>query len=93
MAFSRLPLVIIYNPRLVSSPPAGFADLLVSRLRGRIAPLPRVSTSFTALATLIQRSATRTRLPLRQRARPQLSGSGEVVSAVAARNARGRDAV
>ena len=28
VAFSRLPLAIIYNPRLVSHPPAGFADLL-----------------------------------------------------------------
>ena len=28
VAFSRLPLAIIYNPRLVSRPPAGFADLL-----------------------------------------------------------------
>ncbi len=56
VAFSRLPLVIIYNPRLVSSPPAGFADLLESRLRGRIAfANPGVSgSSFTVLATLIQ---------------------------------------
>ncbi len=28
VAFSRLPLAIIYNPRLVSRPPVGFADLL-----------------------------------------------------------------
>ena len=31
VAFSRLPLAIIYNPRLVSRPPAGFADLLDER--------------------------------------------------------------
>ena len=56
VAFSRLPLAIIYNPRLVSHPPAGFADLLDDGLRGQIAfANPAVSgSSFTVLATLMQ---------------------------------------
>ena len=56
VAFSRLPLAIIYNPRLVSRPPAGFADLLDDGLRGQIAfANPAVSgSSFTVLATLMQ---------------------------------------
>ena len=37
VAFSRLPLVIIYNPRLVSTPPAGYADLLTPDLCGQTA--------------------------------------------------------
>ena len=87
-AFSRLPLVIIYNPRLVSSPPAGFADLLESRLRGRIAfANPGVSgSSFTVLATLIQALGDEDALGrFADNVRGhELSGSGEVVSAVAA---------
>ena len=88
VAFSRLPLVIIYNPRLVSSPPAGFADLLESRLRGRIAfANPGVSgSSFTVLATLIQALGDEGALGrFADNVRGhELSGSGEVVSAVAA---------
>ena len=88
VAFSRLPLVIIYNPRLVSSPPAGFADLLESRLRGRIAfANPGVSgSSFTVLATLIQALGDEDALGrFADNVRGhELSGSGEVVSAVAA---------
>ena len=88
VAFSRLPLVIIYNPRLVSSPPAGFADLLESRLRGRIAfANPGVSgSSFTVLATLIQALGDEDALGrFADNVRGhELSSSGEVVSAVAA---------
>lgn len=88
VAFSRLPLVIIYNPRLVSTPPAGYADLLTSELCGQTAYAdPMVSgSSFTALATIMQvldgehaleRFADNVRGHV-------LSGSGEVVTAVAA---------
>ena len=88
VAFSRLPLVIIYNPRLVSTPPAGYADLLTPELCGQTAYAdPMVSgSSFTALATIMQvldgehaleRFADNVRGHV-------LSGSGEVVTAVAA---------
>lgn len=88
VAFSRLPLVIIYNPRLISTPPAGYADLLTPELCGQTAYAdPMVSgSSFTALATIMQvldgehaleRFADNVRGHV-------LSGSGEVVTAVAA---------
>ena len=88
VAFSRLPLVIIYNPRLVSSPPAGFADLLEEPLRGQIAFAdPGVSgSSFTVLATLMQALGNEDALArFADNVRGhELSGSGKVVSAVAA---------
>lgn len=56
VAFSRLPLVIVCNPRLCGDPPAGWAQLLEPRFAGQIAFAdPCVSgSSFTALATMIQ---------------------------------------
>lgn len=87
VAFSRLPLVIIYNPRLVDDPPQGWRDLLSPRWRGQIAFAdPGVSgSSFTALATLMQALDGEASLALlADNVRGHvLSGSGEVVSAVA----------
>ncbi len=88
--FSSLPLVLIYQPRLVETPPTGWADLLSPRWRGQIAFAdPAVSgSSYTALATMLQC------LPGEKEALiaafvdnldgRMLSGSGEVVGAVAA---------
>ena len=88
--FSTLPLVLIYQPRLVEAPPTGWADLLSPRWRGQIAFAdPAVSgSSYTALATMLQC------LPGEKEALiaafvdnldgRMLSGSGEVVGAVAA---------
>lgn len=88
VAFSRLPLAIIYNPRLVSRPPAGFADLLDDGLRGQIAfANPAVSgSSFTVLATLMQALDDENALiRFADNVRGhELSGSGAVVSTVAA---------
>ena len=88
VAFSRLPLAIIYNPRLVSHPPAGFADLLDDGLRGQIAfANPAVSgSSFTVLATLMQALDDENALVrFADNVRGhELSGSGAVVSTVAA---------
>ncbi|MFQ9807142.1 MAG: ABC transporter substrate-binding protein [Christensenellales bacterium] len=88
VAFSRLPLAIIYNPRLVSRPPAGFADLLDDGLRGQIAfANPAVSgSSFTVLATLMQALDDENALVrFADNVRGhELSGSGAVVSTVAA---------
>lgn len=88
VAFSRLPLVIVYNPRLVSAPPEGFADLLEEGLRGQIAFAdPSVSgSSFTVLATLMQAlDGENTLVRFADNVRGhELSGSGEVVSTVAA---------
>lgn len=87
VAFSRLPLVVIYNPRLVSAPPAGYADLLTPELRGQVAYAdPMVSgSSFTVLATMMQvldgeRALERFADNVRGHV---LSGSGTVVTAVA----------
>ena len=86
-AFSRLPLVIIYNPRLIDDPPAGWADLLDARWDGKIAFAdPDVSgSSFTALATMMQaldRSDVLARFAANVRGHV-LSGSGDVLTAVA----------
>lgn len=87
--FSSLPLVLIYQPRLVEAPPTGWADLLSPRWRGQIAFAdPAASgSSYTALATMLQC------LPGEKEALiaafvdnldgRMLSGSGEVVGAVA----------
>lgn len=55
--FSSLPVVLIYNPKLVRvNPPAGWESLLSPAWRGRIAfASPEVSgSSYTALAALLQ---------------------------------------
>lgn len=55
--FSALPLVLIYNPKLLSAQDlTSWADLLKPELRGRIAFAdPAVSgSSYTALATVLQ---------------------------------------
>jgi len=56
--FSSLPIVIIYNDKLVysSNMPAGWDDLLGEKWKGKIAFAdPRKSgTSYTALATMLQ---------------------------------------
>ncbi len=55
--FSSLPVVLIYNPRLIDSDAlSGWADLLDQRWKGRIALAdPAVSgSSYTAVLTLLQ---------------------------------------
>ena len=55
--FSSLPVVLIYNPKLVRvNPPTGWASLLSPAWRGQIAfASPEVSgSSYTALAALLQ---------------------------------------
>ena len=55
--FSSLPLVLIYNPKLVQlNPPVGWESLLEEAWRGKIAFAdPTVSgSSYTALCTMIQ---------------------------------------
>ena len=88
LPFSALPVVLIYNPRLVGSrPPLGWINLLDGRFSGRIAFAdPVVSgSSYTALLTLLTVLPEADTLPrfvraLRGRV---LSGSGDVVEAVA----------
>lgn len=55
LPFSLLPIVLIYNRKLVTQPPDGWADLLDSQWRGSIAyAKPDVSgSSYTALITLL----------------------------------------
>lgn len=88
--FSALPVVLIYNPKLVRvNPPTGWASLLDSAWRGRIAfASPEVSgSSYTALATLLQvlpGDAEQTMAAfVRNLDQGVLDGSGDVVSAVA----------
>lgn len=55
--FSSLPIVLVYNPKLVlKNPPTGFGSLLDSAWQGKIAfANPEVSGSaFTALSALLQ---------------------------------------
>ncbi len=83
VAFSRLPIVIIYNRHLVKTPPQGFAQLL--DFPGRIAFAdPCVSgSSFTALATMIQALPDED-VPARLLEKAQvLPDSGDVITAVA----------
>jgi len=57
LPFSSLPVVLIYNQKLTGDdPPTGWASLLDSRWKGKIAfARPDVSgSSYTALATLLQ---------------------------------------
>lgn len=88
--FSSLPLVLIYNPKLVSADRVtGWESLLKPSLRGKIAFAdPAVSgSSYTALATMLQALPgdrdTLLRTFAENLAGTQLSSSGDVLSAVA----------
>ncbi len=88
--FSALPVVLVYNTKLVrSGQVTGWGDLLAPRLRGRIAFAdPGVSgSSFTALVTMLQAVEGDGQETLRLFAENldgrQLEGSGEVVRSVA----------
>ncbi len=90
LPFSSLPIVLIYNPKLVGSDvPQGWNSLLESRWKGRIAfARPDVSgSSYTALATFLQVLPMEKDEILRRFFENLdgriLSGSGEVVGAVA----------
>ena len=88
--FSVLPVVLIYNTKLVRmNPPEGWESLLDSAWRGRIAFAdPEVSgSSYTGLCTFLQalpgdREENLKKFAYNLKGR-QLSSSGEVVSAVA----------
>lgn len=87
--FSSLPVVLIYNPKLVEPGQITcWADLLKPELRGKIAFAdPAVSgSSYTALVTLLNAVGGDSDALLRRFAENleggQLSGSGEVLSAV-----------
>ena len=88
--FSALPLVLIYNPKLLSPDSlTGWSDLLKPSLHGRIAFAdPAVSgSSYTALVTLLEALGGDHDTVLREFARnldgKQLPSSGDVLSAVA----------
>lgn len=89
--FSTLPVVLIYNPKLLpAGAVSGWQDLLAPELAGRIAFAdPSVSaSSFTALATLVQALGQDDADSLLQAFAASLDGkqigsSGEVLSAVA----------
>lgn len=86
--FSSLPVVLIYNPKLLGAV-SGWEDLLQPALRGKIAFAdPSVSgSSYTALVTLVQALGDSTDETLQSFARAlagkQLAGSGDVLSSVA----------
>ena len=89
--FSALPLVLIYNPKLLSAQDLTcWADLLKPALRGRIAFAdPAVSgSSYTALVTMLEALHTDPDTDLQAFALNldgrQLNASGDVLSAVAA---------
>ena len=88
--FSVLPIVLIYNTKLIDGGAVkGWADLLQPGYRGKIAFAdPSVSgSSFTALVTLLHAVGGDTDTTLREFADildgTQLSGSGDVLTAVA----------
>ena len=88
--FSSLPLVLIYNPKLIRGDRVtGWESLLKPFLRGKIAFAdPAVSgSSYTALATVLQALPEDRDTVLRtfadNLAGKQLSSSGDVLSAVA----------
>lgn len=88
--FSALPVVLVYNTKLVAEGDVtGWADLLSPRLRGRIAFAdPAVSgSSFTALVTMLEAVGGDGQETLRRFAENldgrQLEGSGDVVRSVA----------
>ncbi len=89
--FSALPVVLVYNTKLVRpGDVTGWADLLSPELRGRIAFAdPAVSgSSFTALVTMLEAAEGDEQETLRRFAENldgrQLEGSGDVVRSVAA---------
>ncbi len=90
LPFSSLPIVLIYNPKLVGDEiPEGWSSLIDPRWKGNIAfARPEVSgSSYTALATLLQalpmdKDETLRRFFHNLDGRV-LSGSGDVVDAVA----------
>lgn len=93
--FSALPLVLVYNTKLVAPGEiTGWGDLLSPELRGQIAFAdPAVSgSSFTALMTFFQAlegdPEELSRAFAENLAGAQLGGSGEVVAAVADGSAR-----
>lgn len=88
--FTELPIVFIYNNKLVdeSQAPKGWRDLLSDRFKGEIAfaDPQRSGTSYTALATMLQALPVDER-PLMERFTEVLDGkvspgSGEVVDEV-----------
>lgn len=87
--FSALPVVLIYNTRLVrSNPPTGWSSLTDSKWHGKIAFAdPEVSgSSYTILCTMLQAlpgndASTLTEFAENLDGKP-LSGSGDVVRAV-----------
>jgi len=88
--FSALPMVLIYNPKLVRfNPPEGWSSLLDPAWKGRIAfASPAVSgSSYTVLATMIQalggEPEDRVKDFYNNLDGQVLSGSGEVIDAVA----------
>lgn len=88
--FSALPVVLVYNTKLVrQGDVTGWADLLSPELRGRIAFAdPAVSgSSFTALLTMLEAVGGEEQETLRRFAENldgrQLEGSGDVVRSVA----------
>lgn len=87
--FSALPVVLIYNTKLVRmNPPTGFASLLDPAWRGKIAFAdPAVSgSSFTSLVTMACALGEDTEATIREFAYSlegnELSGSGDVLTAV-----------
>lgn len=90
LPFSSLPIVLIYNPKLVGEDiPQGWNSLVEERWKGKIAfARPDVSgSSYTALATLLQvlpmENDELLRLFFINLDGRILSGSGDVVDAVA----------
>lgn len=93
VAFSSLPIVIIYNNRLVymNSVPTSWADLLDERWKGKIAFAEpgNSGTSYTSLQTLLQVMKDRDEIEVMHAFMDNLngrilSGSGEVTDSVAA---------
>lgn len=89
-AFSVLPMVIIYNNKLVyvNSVPSGWEELMQERWKGKVAfAMPDASgTGYTALATIMQILGRRSGLAKLKNvvAGDALSSSGAVVDTVAA---------
>ena len=88
--FSSLPVVLVYNPKLIDAGHVtGWADLLAPELRGEIAFAdPSVSgSSYTALVTMLCALPDDNDAILQRFAEnldgKMLSGSGEILSAVA----------
>lgn len=86
--FSALPLVLIYNPKLVDPDHlTGWRDLERPEFRGKIAfaDPTKSASSFTAVATVLQACGEETVLGFaRNLGGEQLSSSGDVLTQVAA---------